>query len=283
MSDRLPVTKTHKLFIGGAFPRSESGRSIAVKDSVGTVLAHVCQGSRKDLRAAVEAAQKAQPRWAGATGYLRGQILYRLAEMMEGRSGELAEALSATGASNAGAEVAAAIDLTISYAGWADKWQQVLGTNNAVAGPYYNFTVPEATGVVGVIGPDEPGLFGVMALLLPAVCAGNAVVALLGERHPLVVSALGECLATSDLPGGVVNLLTGLRGELVREFADHRDIDAIHAAAGSPEEARTLRQGAAENLKRVTLRDPITLDLEPDPWWIEPMVEMKTVWHPSAV
>lgn len=283
MTGRLPVTKTHKLYINGAFPRTESGRSIPVKDAGGAVLAHVCQGSRKDLRSAVEAAHKAQPKWAGATAYLRGQILYRLAEMMEGRAAELSEALDATGAPSARDEVAAAIDLTIAYAGWADKWQQVLGTNNAVAGPYYNFTVPEATGVVGVIGPDAPGLVGLMALLLPAVCAGNAVVALAGEAHPLVVAPLGECFATSDLPGGVVNLLTGHREELVKEFAAHRDIDAVHAAGLSPEHARTLRLGAADNLKRVTLHERVPLDTPADPYWIEPFVEMKTVWHPSAV
>lgn len=283
MTDRLPVTKTHKLYIAGTFPRTESGRSIAVKNASGEVLAHVCQGSRKDLRNAVEVAQKVQPKWAGATAYLRGQILYRIAEMMEGRASELAEALTATGANNAQAEVAAAIDLTIAYAGWADKWQQVLGTNNAVAGPYYNFTVPEPTGVAVVVAPDEPGLLGLIALLLPIVCAGDAAVCIASETHPLIVAPLAECLATSDLPGGVVNLITGFRDELVEHIATHRDIDAVHAAGLSAEHASTLRAGSAENLKRVTLHDAVALDTAADPWWIEPFVEMKTVWHPSAV
>ncbi len=283
MTDRLPVTKTHKLYIAGAFPRTESGRSITVKNAAGDVLAHVCQGSRKDVRNAVEAAHKAQPKWAGATAYLRGQILYRLAEMMEARAGELAEALTATGTTSAREEVAAAIDLTIAYAGWADKWQQVLGTNNAVAGPYYNFTVPEPTGVAAVIAPDEPGLLGLMALLLPVVCAGNAAVCIASETHPLAVAPLAECLATSDLPGGVVNLITGFRDELVDPIATHRDIDAVHAAGLSPEHAAALRTGSAENLKRVTIHQAVAPDASADPWWIEPFVEMKTVWHPSAV
>lgn len=303
MPDRLDVTKTYKLYIDGKFPRSESGRTVAVHDSKGKVLAHLSKASRKDLRDAVGAARKAQPGWRDATAYLRGQILYRMAEMMEGKRDEFAGAIRAGGASNAGAEreVTAAIDRLVAFAGWADKFAQVLGCNNAVAGPYYNFTVPEPTGVVVAFGPDEPGLLGLISLIAPAACSGNAVVALAGEGTAAAVSAvvLGEVMATSDVPPGVVNILTGERAELVPVVANHRDVDAVVAFAGpgglSDDLRRVLREGAAENVKRVTVKDlgkvkgrGEGIDLfDPQqcesPWWIEPTVEMKTIWHPSAV
>lgn len=292
MNERLSITKTYKLFIGGAFPRTESGRSMKVAAPDGRVVAHLCRASRKDLRDAVEAARTAQQKWASATAYLRAQVLYRLAEMMEGKRAELrdaidlAEGTEATGHRGIEAEVDRAIDRVVHYAGWADKYPQVLGCANPVAGPYHNFTVPEPVGVVGVVCPDGVPLLGLVSLVAPVVCAGNACVVLASERSPVAACVLGEAIATSDMPGGVVNILTGLREELLPHFASHRGIDAIHAAGVSDEHSRVLELGAAENLKRVKVRRP-----EPDwfddaacesPWWIEPFVEFKTVWHPSG-
>ncbi|HVU65240.1 MAG TPA: aldehyde dehydrogenase family protein [Phycisphaerales bacterium] len=304
MADRLEVAKTYKLYIDGKFPRSESGRTFAVNDARGRIAAHMCRASRKDVRDAVSAARKALNGWRDATAYLRAQIMYRMAEMMEGKRDEFAAALSAGGspARAAQMEVTAAIDRLVAFAGWADKYAQVLGCNNQVAGPYYNFTVPEPTGVVAIIAPDEPGLLGLISLVAPVVCAGNTCVALGGggTGASLATVILGEVMATSDVPGGVVNLLTGDRAELIPIVAGHRDIDAIHAAGVTPEQRLALREGAAENVKRVTVRDlagktnrpmkkgsarPIDLfDAEAceSPWWIEPFVEMKTIWHPSA-
>jgi acyl-CoA reductase-like NAD-dependent aldehyde dehydrogenase len=295
MPDRLEVTKTYKLFIDGKFPRSESGRTTVVTQTRGTgknksaaVYAHVCRASRKDLRDAVSAARKALPGWKGATAYLRAQILYRIAEMMEGKADELAAAIAVTGGTPAMAtkEVTSAIDRMVAFAGWADKYQQVLGCNNPVAGPYYNFTVPEPTGVVAVVSPDAFPLLGLISLIAPAICAGNAVVALASERNPIPAAVLAEVIATSDVPAGVLNLLTGQRDELVPIIADHRDVDAVHAAGLSDAHRATLRAGAAENVKRVCIRDEVDyFDAAAcqTPWWIEPLVEMKTMWHPSAV
>jgi acyl-CoA reductase-like NAD-dependent aldehyde dehydrogenase len=300
MADRLDVSKTYKLYIDGKFPRSESGRTLPVADARGRVLAHLARASRKDLRDAVSAARRALPGWRDATAYLRGQILYRMAEMMEGKRDEFAAALRSGGAAKGAAEreVRQSVDRLVAFAGWADKYAQVLGCNNPVAGPYYNFTVPEPTGVVAVVGPDDPGLLGLVSLLAPVVCSGNTAVALAGEGAPASLAAvvLGEVMATSDVPAGVVNLLTGERAELVPVIAGHRDIDAVHAAAGpggvTGEQRTGLREGAAENVKRVTVRElgrgKGAVDLEDEaactsPWWIEPFVEMKTIWHPSAV
>jgi acyl-CoA reductase-like NAD-dependent aldehyde dehydrogenase len=305
--ERLEVSKTFKLFIGGAFPRSESGRTLAVEGVGGKVLAHVSRASRKDLREAVEAATRAQGNWAGMTAYNRGQVLYRMAEMMEGKRGELVEAVRAVGGKKGGGrdarparEVEAAIDRMVCFGGWADKYAQVLGCNNPVAGPYYNFTVPEPTGVVGVIAPDEWPLLGLVSLMAPALCAGNAVVALGSGANPLPTAIMGEVCATSDVPAGAVNLLTGVRAELAEQFASHREIGAIHAAGVPAEEMRVLREGAAGNVKRVLVREerhrgarasrgqgPMPVDFLDDacsgPWWIEPFVEFKTMWHPSGV
>lgn len=306
MTERLDVPKTYKLFIGGAFPRSESGRSIAVTDRRGRTMAHISHASRKDLRNAVEAARAALPGWAGATAYNRGQVLYRMAEMLEGKRDEFAALLGAVGpappskrpARARGAiapqrEVAAAIDRLVCFAGWADKYAQVLGCANPVAGPYYNFTTPEPAGVVGVIAPDDPPLLGLISLIAPPLCAGNTVVALAGQSNPLIGAVLGEVCATSDVPAGVVNLLTGRRDELVPHFASHRDINAIAAADLSAAEVRPLREGVADNLKRVTILtgaatgrgrgeiDWLDEAQRHSPWSIEPFVEMKTVWHPS--
>ncbi|MDX2017775.1 MAG: aldehyde dehydrogenase family protein [Planctomycetota bacterium] len=297
MAERLDVLKTYKLFIDGKFPRSESGRALMVADASGKPVAHICHASRKDLRDAVEAARKARPGWAGATSYNRGQILYRMAEMIEGKRAEFVEAL-ALGAAGAkpsrgkargltpDAEVSAAIDRLVAFAGWADKFAQVLGCQNPVAGPFYNFTVPDATGVVAIVAPDEPGLLGLVSLIAPAVCAGNTAVVVAGDRRPIAASVLGEVCATSDVPAGVVNILTGQRAELVPFVAGHRDIDAVVGANLPTDVASALRAGSAENVKRVTIHtvsDFSDAQACTGPWWIEPTVEFKTIWHPSSV
>lgn len=298
MTERLPVAKTYKLFIGGAFPRSESGRSLPIVDASGRTLAHGCKASRKDLRDAVVAARKAQPGWAGATAYLRGQILYRMAEMMEGKRAEFVQLMGeqGTAAIDANREVSAAIDRLVRFAGWTDKFAQVLGCQNPVAAPYWNITTPEPVGCVGVVcaaslggsSAGWPSLLPLIALIAPAICAGNAVVAVVASPpvHPGVAAALGEVLATSDLPGGVVNLLTGDIDELLPFLSQHRDVDAIVAADGAAlgdDRCKALRLGAADNLKRVTIhREVAWLDAEAGggPSWLEPALEFKTVWHP---
>lgn len=283
MSERLAVTKTYKLCIGGAFPRTESGRSTPVHDAQRGLVAHVCRASRKDLRDAVEAAAAARGKWSGSTAYLRGQVLYRLAEMLEARRDEFAEALAHP---DARTELDACVDRTVAFAGWADKFAQVWGGANPVAGPYHNFSVPGPVGVTGIVCPDQPALLGLLTLTLPAIVLGGTAVVLASETNPIPAAVLGEALATSDLPGGVVNILTGFRDELVPHFATHRGLDALHAAGLSPEHRAALRAGSAENLKRVTVRE--TADRQwydeacQSPWWIEPFAEVRTVWHPSA-
>lgn len=291
MTERLPILKTYKLYLGGAFPRTESGRTTVVEDAQGQPCAHLCRASRKDFRNAVVAARKAQPAWAGRSAYNRGQILYRMAEMLEGKAGEFVDALAATvpgGASRARREVETSVDRLVAFAGWSDKYQQILGCQNPVEGPFHNFSLPEATGVLALVASNEEPLLGLMSLLAPALCAGNTVVALGSEAHPLATAIFGEVCATSDVPAGVVNLLTGQRTELLEQFASHRDVDGISAASCSTEEKRTLELGAAENLKRVHV---LALDDEQD-WYnaaerespdcIESCVEIKTIWHPSA-
>jgi acyl-CoA reductase-like NAD-dependent aldehyde dehydrogenase len=225
---RLSVRKTYKLFIGGAFPRSESGRSYVVNDGKGNFVANAARASRKDVRDAVVAARKAVPGWSGRTAYNRGQILYRVAEMLEGRRGQFVEELKATGLGKSAAadEVDAAIDRWVWYAGWADKLAAVVGSANPVSGPFFNFSTPEPTGVVGVIAPDSP-LLGLVSVVAPAIVSGNTVVVVASEPAPLPAITLAEVLATSDLPGGVVNLLTGHRSELAPWLASHLDVNAI--------------------------------------------------------
>jgi len=265
MSDRLPVKKTYKLFVGGAFPRSESGRTYEAEGQ------NVARASRKDARDAVRAARAAQPGWAAATAYNRGQVLYRLAEMVEARVPEFADLCSGRD------EVERAIDRIVWYAGWADKLPQVLGGSNPVAGPYFNFTVPEPTGVVAVLAPEEPPLLGLVSRVLPAVVGGNAVVAVAAESRPLAAVELAEAIATSDLPGGVVNLLTGFRSELAPVLAAHMDVNALDLA-GADGLAAELEQLAADNVKRVVHG---RADVQ-SPWEIESFLELKTVWHPSG-
>ncbi len=287
---RLRVLKTYKLYIGGQFPRSESGRTLKVADRGGTTVAHVCRASRKDLRDAVGAAHKAAEGWAARSAYNRGQVIYRMAEMLEGKAGEFAELLAATtagGKRRAQREVERAVERLVCFAGWADKYSQVLGCNNPVAGPFYNFTIPEPTGVIGIIAPDEEPLLGLVSLLAPVLCAGNTAVALGSESDPLPTAVLGEVCATSDVPAGVVNLLTGQRGELLEVLAGHRDVDGIHAAGVDAPGRKALEEGAGENMKRVRVRATAGKAWYDDgdchsPYWIEPFVEYKTIWHPSA-
>ncbi len=279
MTDRLSVAKTYKLYINGAFPRSESGRAEPVKAADGTLLGHASKASRKDLRDAVLAARGGLARWKAATPYLRGQILYRMAEMLEGKRAEFEQLLDTPDAPR---EVAAAVDRLVAFAGWADKYTHVLGCQNAVSAPYWNITVPEPTGVIGIVCPAEHPLLALVGLVAPVICSGNAVVVISSASAP-VVSTFGEVCATGDLPAGVVNLLTGSCAELVPVLAQHRDVDGIHACGLSADLARACREGTADNLKRVKLRDGVNwFDAAAcgSPWWIEPFVEMKTVWHP---
>jgi acyl-CoA reductase-like NAD-dependent aldehyde dehydrogenase len=265
MSARLPVRKTYKLFIGGGFPRSESGRTLELEGH------NVARASRKDARDAVVAARKAFAGWSAATAYNRGQVLYRLAETMETRQAALARVCSGR------REVARAIDRVVWYAGWADKLAQVLGGANPVAGPYFNFTVPEPTGVVAVIAPDTPALDGLVARVVPALVGGNAVVVVASEAHPLASIELAEAVATSDVPAGVVNVLTGRREELAPVLAAHMDVNAIDVTGvnGDVGEVAALEVLAAENVKRV-----VRAREEQSPWEIGSFMELKTVWHP---
>jgi acyl-CoA reductase-like NAD-dependent aldehyde dehydrogenase len=262
MSGRLAVRKTYKLFIGGAFPRSESGRTLELEGY------NVARASRKDARDAVVAARKAYGGWSAATAYNRGQVLYRLAETMETRTAAFAAACSGR------REVARAIDRVVWYAGWADKLAQVLGSANPVAGPYFNFTLPEPTGVVAVVAPEEPALDGLVARIAPAMVGGNAVVVIASDAHPLAAIELAEAVATSDVPGGVVNVLTGMREELAPVLAAHMDVNAIDVT-GADGDVAALEGLAAENVKRV-----VRAREDRSPWEIAAFMELKTVWHP---
>ena len=260
---RLPVRKTYKLFVGGGFPRSESGRTYEAEGQ------NVARASRKDARDAVVAARKAQPGWASATAYNRGQVLYRLAEMMETRTADLAAVCSGK------KEVEAAIDRVVWYAGWADKLAQVIGSSNPVSGPYFNFTFPEPTGVVAILAPDEPALGGLVSRLAPALVGGNAVVVVASETQPVAAIELAEAIATSDVPGGVVNILTGNRDELAPILAGHMDVNALDLT-GADGQSPELERLAADNVKRVVHGSAD----EQSPWAIASFLELKTVWHP---
>jgi acyl-CoA reductase-like NAD-dependent aldehyde dehydrogenase len=289
--DRLAVLKTWKLFIKGSFPRSESGRTLPLNDSKGALLAHLSHASRKDLREAIEAARGAFPGWSGNTAYLRSQIIYRLAEMLEGRRAELLEGIRSTSGvsrKKADAEVSAAIDRTVSWAGWCDKFPMVLGSRNPVAGPYHNFSMPEASGVcVAIQGvANQHSLLGFLSLVLPPLCTGNTVVAIAHTAHPLGALLISEMAPTADIPPGALNIITGDASELVGWIASHRDVDSIHAIADD-KVAAVLRAGSAENLKRVQIL-PADEDFADTDRWTNPrrlaaFVETKTVWHPSAV
>jgi len=287
---RLTVPKTYKLYIGGKFPRTESGRSIAVENLKGETMAHICHGSRKDFRDAVEAADKAFPLWSGITGYLRGQILYRMAEMLESRREEFAGAIQVTQdvtIAMARNEVDASVDRLVRFAGWTDKYQQVIGCANPVSGSYYNFTVPQPQGVVVAIAPNTPSLLGLVTCIGAPLCSGNTVIAIGSDDHPMATAIFGEVCQTSDVPAGAINLITGSRHELIEHIASHRQVAGVYAANVSKKHRTAIEEGVADSVKRVRC---VTIDDDAwhdnarvaSPWEIEPFVEMKTIWHPSS-
>jgi aldehyde dehydrogenase (NAD+) len=296
---RIPVTKTPKVYVGGQFIRSESGRVFPVREAgsgrreagggkrEAALLGNIPQCTRKDLRNAVEAAAKAGPDWAHRTPYNRGQIIYRLAEMLESRSGEIAESLVISGAATkatAAKEVSASVDRLIYYAGWSDKYEQVLGNTNPVAGPFFNFTVAEPMGIVGIIADDAAPLLGLLSQIAPVIVAGNTCVCLASQEFPYPAIVLGELLAVSDLPGGVVNILTGFRKELVPTFATHTHIRGLNAIVNQ-EEKKQLQLGAAESIKRVRARKrddefDWTDKESQSVYEIRDFIEFKTTWHP---
>ncbi|TDD35723.1 aldehyde dehydrogenase family protein [Actinomadura sp. KC06] len=284
MSERLAVRKTYKLFIGGAFPRSESGRSYAVTDAKGRFVANASQASRKDARDAVTAARKAFPGWSRRTAYNRGQILYRVAEMLEGRRDQFADELRRAGASKSGAaaEVDAAVDRWVWYAGWADKLSAVAGASNPVSGPFFNFSTPEPSGVVAVIAPDSP-LLGLVSVVAPVIVSGNTCVAVASEPAPLPSITLAEVLATSDLPGGVVNVLTGRRAEVAPWLASHMDVNGIDLTGATGDLVPDLEGKAAENLKRVLRPADGAWAGDPGTARMTAFLETKTVWHPVGL
>lgn len=268
MPDRLDVRKTYKLSIGGEFLRSESGRTYEVDGT------RVALGSRKDLRDAVKAARGAQAKWAAKTAYNRAQILYRVAEVLEGRRAQFVDARATE------ADVDTAIDRWVWYAGWADKLAHVVGSVNPVAGPYFNFTVPEPVGVVGVAAPEEPSLLGLVSRLAPAILTGNTVVVCASESWPFPAVDMAEVLATSDVPGGVVNIVTGRKAELLPWLASHMNVDTLDLSGAPADLVASLEEAAADNVKRVVRpSDP----LAESPWAVTPFLEMKTVWHPMGV
>jgi acyl-CoA reductase-like NAD-dependent aldehyde dehydrogenase len=275
---RVPVVKTYKLYVGGAFVRSESGRHVPATDHAGNHVANAPRATRKDVRDAVRAARGALPGWQGRTAYNRGQILYRFAEALESRADELARETERLRGTDARAEIEAAVDHAVHYAGWTDKLHAVLGGVNPVAAPHFNFTFPEPTGVVGVIAPEEPDVLGLVAEILPPLAGGNVVVAVVSERWPLLALHLGEILGVADVPAGVVNLLSGLHSELVKPLAGHRDVDGILDATGDPEITRL----AADSVTRVAKASNDYLDVAKLDGLsrIEPFLELKTAWHP---
>jgi acyl-CoA reductase-like NAD-dependent aldehyde dehydrogenase len=289
-ASRLDIKKTYKLYIGGKFPRSESGRYLPAKSATGNHLDNVCHASRKDFRDAAVAARAAQDGWSKATAYNRGQILYRAAELLQHRAPELVNEVGrSTGVISARAkrEVTLAIDRLVHFGGWTDKYQQIFGSVNPVASSHFNFTTPEPTGVVVVLAPDEPSLVALVTLVAPVILSGNAAIVLASERYPLPAATFAEILATSDLPGGVVNLLTGKRRELVPHIAAHLDVNAIVDGAGDTELSAKLQSGTATNLKRYANRSLAAADWftsrAEDPYWILDTVEFKTAWHPIGL
>lgn len=286
MSKRLTVPKTYKLAIGGAFPRSESGRTYEVLSPKGEFLANAAKASRKDARDAVVAARGAGKGWSGATAYNRGQVLYRVAEILEGRRAQFVDEIRLqTGATAAiaGAEVDEAIDRWVWYAGWCDKFAQVAGNANPVAGPYFNISVPEPTGVVAIIAPQDSALLGIVSAIAPALVAGNTVVVVASERHPLSAISLAEVLATSDVPGGVVNVLTGSPAEIAPWLASHPDVHALDLVGAGDLEWVELQIAAAETLTRVLAPENGPDAASPSLQRITAFTETKTVWHPKSM
>lgn len=286
--ERLDIRKTYKLFIGGQFPRTESGRFYPVYATGGeTLLANASRGSRKDVRNAVVAARKAFPGWSGKTAYNRGQILYRMAEVCESRFSELQEELEKSGMKTADAEkeVAESIDRLVYYAGWADKFTQLVGSVNPVAGPFYNFSNPEPTGVVGIVAPEQSALIGLVSRVAPVIVSGNTAVVLTSESKPLASITFAEIVATSDVPGGVVNFITGFREELTGWLASHMDINALDISGLDGDLAAKAAALAADNVKRVVRSetDDWYSDRAQSPYAIQDFLEIKTVWHPVGM
>ena len=283
----IPISKTNKIFIGGKFPRTESGRYFHMKNTKGDLLANMCLSSRKDFRNAVVSARKAQESWANATTLNRGQILYRIAEMMEGRKSQFIEQLQSTGStlSTAKKEVVISIDRLIYYAGWSDKFQQIFSTVNPVASNHFNFSTLEPTGVVSIIAPNENPLLGMISLLAPTIVGGNTTVILASAINPLLAISLAEVLNTSDVPAGVVNILTGDREELLSHFASHKDVNAIIYCGNNLKEIKVVEEMATENLKRVSIyrRKNWIEGNSQSPYFIEKCQEIKTIWHPTEV
>ena len=284
---RIDVLKTYKIFIGGKFPRTESGRYFHMKNAKGDLLANMCLSSRKDFRNAVVIARKSQEAWANATALNRGQILYRIAEMLEGRKTQFIEQLKSTGSTLSAAkkEVASSIDRLIYYAGWSDKFQQIFSAVNPVASNHFNFSTLEPTGVVSIIAPNENPLLGMISLLAPTIVGGNTTVILASAINPLLAISLAEVLNTSDVPVGVVNILTGDREELLSHFASHKDVNAIIYCGNNLKEIKVVEEMATENLKRVSIyrRKNWVEGNSQSPYFIEKCQEIKTIWHPTEV
>ena len=281
---RLPVAKTYKIFIGGKFPRTESGRYFALEDHKGAVIANMCRSSRKDFRNSVVAARQAQSGWAAASAYLRGQIIYRIAEILEGRKAQFVEELMLQGNALRAAEREAeeSIDRLIYYAGWADKYQQLFSAVNPVNSSHFNFSVLEPTGVVSMIAPNDSGLIGLVSNIASVIVGGNTCIVLASEEQPLCAVSFAEVLQASDVPGGVVNILTGFRSELTEQFASHMDVNAIVYCDGGKKAARTIQTLAADNIKRVISRQRVNwmLSKSASPYDIHDTQEVKTIWHP---
>ena len=283
-SERLPVAKTYKIYIDGKFPRTESGRYFTLENKKGAVIANICRGSRKDFRNAVVAARKAQAGWAKASAYLRGQIIYRIAEMLEGRKDQFVTELVLQGNTRRASEreVDASIDRLIYYAGWADKYQQIFSAVNPVNSSHFNFSVLEPTGVVSLIAPNDSGLIGLISNIVPAIVGGNTCIVLASEEKPLCAVSFAEVLHASDVPAGVVNILTGFRSELTEQFASHMDVNAIAYCDGGKKAARTIQELAAENIKHAISRQQVDWlsDDAASPYQIRETQEVKTTWHP---
>jgi acyl-CoA reductase-like NAD-dependent aldehyde dehydrogenase len=282
-SKRIAVAKTYKIYIGGKFPRTESGRYFPLEDKQGNVIANMCRGSRKDFRNSVVAARKAQPGWAKASAYLRGQILYRIAELLEGRREQFIAELKLQGSTSRSAvkEIDQSIDRLIYFAGWADKYQQVFSSVNPVASSHFNFSVLEPTGVVSILAPDDSSLLGLISNIAPAIAGGNTCVILASESSPLCAISFAEVLHASDVPSGVVNILTGFRSELTEYFASHMDVNAVVYCDGGKAVARTVQELAAANIKHVIARNKVDWSGDAEnPYLIRDTQEVKTTWHP---
>ena len=284
---RLDILKTYKLYIGGKFPRTESGRYFALEDKKGKLLANLCLASRKDFRNAVVIARKAQSSWAGASAMNKGQILYRIAEMLEGRKDQFVKELELQGASskNAKEEVDASIDRLVYYAGWSDKYQQIFSAVNPVSSAHFNFSAPEAMGVVSVVAPEEQGLLGLVSVIAPIIVGGNTAIVLASNNIPLSAISFAEVLHSSDVPGGVVNILTGTREELISHMASHMDVNAIVYCGDNADDIKNISALASTNIKRVILykKKNWSGDYAQSPYFIEKTLEVKTTWHPTKM